>query len=45
MQLFQKHHAASIAFANMKQRKFFKLENPLIKKLPKDYEQYLFKIH
>ncbi|MET0356939.1 MAG: hypothetical protein ABW044_09180 [Cellvibrio sp.] len=45
MRLFQKHHANSIAFAKLDQRKIFKIENPLIKRLPKDYEQYLLKIH
>lgn len=44
IKLFQKHHAKSIAFAKLNQRKIFRLDNPLIQKLPKDYEQYLFKI-
>ncbi|RYY75580.1 MAG: hypothetical protein EOO52_09330 [Gammaproteobacteria bacterium] len=39
--LFQKHHARSIEFAGMKNRKIFRIENPLIKKLPKDWEEYL----
>lgn len=42
--IFQKYHADSISFSNLKQRKIFRIENPLIKKLPKDYEQYLYKL-
>lgn len=41
--IFQKYHASSLEFANLKQRKIFRIKNPLIKKLPKDYEQYLYK--
>jgi ABC-type amino acid transport substrate-binding protein len=41
---FQKYHASSIQFSNLKQRKIFRIENPLIKKLPRDYEQYLYKL-
>lgn len=42
--VFQKYHASSIQFAKLKKRKIFRIENPLIKKLPKDYEQYLYKL-
>lgn len=42
--IFQKYHASSIQFSNLKQRKIFRIENPLIKRLPKDYEQYLYKL-
>ncbi len=42
--IFQKYHASSIQFSKLKQRKIFRIENPLIKKLPRDYEQYLYKL-
>ena len=45
MKLFKAHHAKSIEFAKLNQRKIFKLENPLIRKLPHDWEQYLTKIY
>jgi hypothetical protein len=45
MKLFQTHHAKSIEFARMDQRKIFRLENPLIRKLPRYWEQYLTKIY
>ena len=45
LKLFQKHHSKSIEFARMKQRKIFRLENPLIKKLSKNWEQYIAQIY
>jgi hypothetical protein len=43
-EIFLKYNAAGIEFAKIKTRKIFHIENPLIKKLPKDYEQYLYKL-
>ena len=44
MEIFLRYHSKSITFANMKERKIFTIENPLIKELSKDYEQYLYKL-
>lgn len=42
MQLWSAHYASSLAFAHLKERRIFHLQNPLISKLPKDYEQYFY---
>jgi len=42
MQLWSHHYADSINFAHLKQRHIFRIPNPLITKLPKDYEQYFY---
>jgi ABC-type amino acid transport substrate-binding protein len=40
--LWRKEYGESIQFAKLKQRKIFRLKNPLIKNLPDDYQKYLF---
>jgi hypothetical protein len=40
--LWRQHYQPSIDFAKLNHRKLFRLENPLLKKLPKDYLQYFF---
>ncbi len=41
-QLWLKYQTANLEFVKLHQRKIFKLSNPLISDLPKDYEQYYF---
>ena len=41
MELWRQHNLQSIQFTRLPERKMFYLDNPLIKNLPKDYEQYL----
>jgi hypothetical protein len=38
--LWSKHNLQSVRFTQLPMRKIFYLDNPLIKDLPKDYEQY-----
>ncbi len=40
--LWHKYYQASIDFSKLNQRKIFRLENPLLQDLSRDYEQYLF---
>ncbi len=40
--LWRQYYQPSINFAKLDQRKLFRLENPLLKKLPQDYVQYFF---
>lgn len=40
--LWRERHGKGIKAANLKQRNIVKMENPLIKHLPRDYEIYLF---
>lgn len=40
MELWRKENQQSVEFAQIQKRKVFYLDNPLIKGLPKDYEQY-----
>jgi hypothetical protein len=40
--LWQEKYGESIKFSKLKQRKIFRLNNPSIKNLPTDYEQYLY---
>lgn len=40
--LWEEEYQASIEFANLKKRKIFKIENPIIKNLDKSFEQYNF---
>jgi hypothetical protein len=42
MQLWNQHYAESINFTHLKQRRIFRIVNPLIVKLPRDYEQYFY---
>lgn len=42
MQLWNAHYATSLNFANLKHRRIFRITNPMITKLPKDYEQYFY---
>lgn len=41
LELWRQHNLQSIQFTRLPERKMFYLDNPLIKNLPKDYEQYL----
>ena len=41
LELWLQHNLQSIQFTRLPERKMFYLDNPLIKDLPKDYEQYL----
>lgn len=41
-QLWLKYQTTNLEFVKLHQRKIFKLPNPLISDLPKDYEQYYF---
>lgn len=38
--LWIKHYKSTIEFSNLKKRKLYRLENPLLKDLPPDYQQY-----
>lgn len=40
--LWRQHYQPSIDFSKLQQRKLFRLENPLLKKLSQDYLQYFF---
>jgi hypothetical protein len=40
--IWLKHFLPGINLANLKNRKIYTIENPLIKSLPKDYHQYFF---
>jgi ABC-type amino acid transport substrate-binding protein len=40
--LWEKHFEKNMEFANLSQRKVFILENPLIKNLSKDWQQYIY---
>lgn len=42
MQLWSAHYAASLTFAHLKQRRIFRIPNPMISTLPKDYEQFFY---
>ncbi|MES2825537.1 MAG: hypothetical protein V4732_18190 [Pseudomonadota bacterium] len=42
LKLWKKHFEKSMEFANLGQRKVFFLENPLIKNLSKEWEQYIY---
>lgn len=42
MQLWSTHYADSLSFAHLKQRRIFRIQNPLITKLSKDYEKYFY---
>lgn len=42
--LWLKYQTANLNFVKLNQRKIFKIQNPFIKNLPKDYEQYYFDI-
>lgn len=42
LKLWHKHNDANLEFANLKNRKIFRLENPYVKKLPKDFRKYDF---
>lgn len=42
LKLWHKHNDANLEFVKLKNRKIFKLENPYIKKLPKDFGKYYF---
>lgn len=43
--IWLKHFLPGVEFANLKKRKIFTIENPLIKSLPKDYNQYFYDPH
>ncbi len=40
--LWIKHYKVNVDFVNLKKRKIFHLENPLLENLPPDYTQYFF---
>ncbi|MES2822894.1 MAG: hypothetical protein V4732_04780 [Pseudomonadota bacterium] len=40
--IWLKHFLSGVELANLKKRKIFTIENPLIKSLPKDYNQYFY---
>ena len=40
--LWLKHYLPSIQLANLKKRKIYTIENPLIRLLPKDYDKYFY---
>lgn len=42
LKLWEKHFQKNMEFANLRQRKVFILENPLIKNLSKEWEQYIY---
>lgn len=44
MKLWRAHHQASVDFAELDQRKVFRLENPLVKSIDFDYAQYFYKL-
>lgn len=42
LQLWSAHYADSLNFTHLKQRRIFRIPNPMIANLPKDYEQYFY---
>jgi hypothetical protein len=42
LKLWHKHNDKNLEFVKLKNRKIFKLENPYIQKLPKDFVKYYF---
>lgn len=45
MALWSKQHQASVDFADLGKRRIFRLDNPLVKSINFDHEQYVFKLN